>query len=145
MEDVVLPETPTPVETEIPGQTLAIVAESLYLANLLLIPGLGFIGLAVLFLRIDRNTPPLAVAHLNQTFFASLWAGVLLVVVNLGILLLGGYRGPNVWMAVIIYFTLCHSTLILVGMLGLAKAMAGKCYRFPLIGRALPVECKGLT
>lgn len=128
-----------------PGQTLAIVAESLYLANLLLIPGIGFVGLAVLFLRTDVNTPPLAVAHLSQTFFASLWAGILLVVVNLGIVLLGGYRGPNVWVVVIIYFTICHSTLILVGMLGLAKAMAGKCYRFPLIGRDLPIECKGLT
>jgi hypothetical protein len=121
------------------------VAESLYLANLLVIPGIGFIVLAVLFLRIDRHTPPLAVAHLSQTFFASLWAGILLVVVNLGIVLLGGYRGPSVWMVIIIYFTICHSTLILVGMLGLAKAMAGKCYRFPLIGRGLPIECKGLT
>ncbi|MEW8122585.1 MAG: hypothetical protein AB2732_12785, partial [Candidatus Thiodiazotropha endolucinida] len=74
-----------------------------------------------------------------------LWAGVLLVIVNLVILLLGGYDGAYTWMVVIIYFTVCHSTLILIGMLGLAKAMAGKCYRYPLIGRALPEACRRMS
>ncbi len=126
------------------GTTLAVGAESLYLANLLLIPGIAFVILAVLFLRRRRNTPPLALNHLEQTLSASLWAGVLLVVVNLLILALGGYTGPYTWMIVIIYFTVCHSTLILLGMLGLAKALAGKCYRYPLIGRRLPDGCTGL-
>ena len=60
---------------------------------------------------------------------------------NVFIILLGGYDGPYTWMIVILYFTICHSTLILLGMMGLAKALAGKCYRFPLIGRRLPDGC----
>jgi uncharacterized Tic20 family protein len=40
-------------------------------------------------------------------------------------------------MVVVLYFTTCHATLVLLGVLGLAKALAGQCYRFPLVGRAL--------
>ena len=74
-------------------------------------------------------------------FSSSLWAGMLLVVVNVFIVLLGGYDGPYTWMIVILYFTTCHSTLVLLGILGLAKALAGKCFRYPIIGRALPAGC----
>ena len=81
---------------------------------------------------------------LDQTLSASVWGGILLVVINAMILLLGGYDGPFTWMIVIIYFTICHSTLILLGMLGLAKALAGKCYRYPLIGFRLPDGCRSL-
>ena len=38
---------------------------------------------------------------------------------------------------VIMYFTCIHSTLVMFGMFGLAKAMAGQAWRFPLIGPAL--------
>jgi uncharacterized Tic20 family protein len=66
---------------------------------------------------------------------ASIWAGVMLVVVNLLIIMLGGYDSPHTWMIVIIYFTTVHATLVLLGTLGLARAMAGKHYHFPLVGR----------
>ena len=137
-----MPPSETDKSTEsMPGLALAIAAESLFLANLLLIPGLGFLVLAVLFFKYHKNTAPLALCHLEQTFYASLWGGVLLVVINLLILLLGGYQGAYTWMIVILYFTICHSSLILIGMFGLAKAMAGKCFKYPLIGKALPSGC----
>ena len=82
-------------------------------------------------------------AHLAQTFFASLWAGGLLVVVNLAIVLLGGYQGVHTWVVLILYFTVCHSTLVLLGVIGLTKAMAAQCWRYPLIGRPLPTDCPG--
>jgi hypothetical protein len=126
-----------------PGQELAVAAESLYLANLLLLPVLSFAALVWLYLGQDRETPPLARAHLAQTLAASVWAGVLLVGVNVVILLVGGYDGPNTWMVVIVYFTVFHSTLVMLGILGLAKAMAGQCWRFPLVGRPLPDGCAG--
>lgn len=125
------------------GETLAIAAESLYLANLLLLPGISFLVLLGLFLKRREHATPLARNHLEQTLFASLWAGLLLVAVNLCILLLGGYRGPYIWLIVILYFTVCHSSLVLLGMLGLAKALAGRCFRYPLIGRRLPPGCRG--
>lgn len=128
-------------DAEVPGAGLAIAAESLYLANLLLVPGLSFGVLLWLFLTRRRTAPPLARCHLDQTVSASLWAGILLVGVNAAILLVGGYDGPNVWTVVIVYFTVFHSTLVLLGMLGLARAMAGQCWRYPLVGRPLPAGC----
>lgn len=125
------------------GAGVAIAAESLYLVNLLLAPGLGFVLLLGLWWRSRDGASPLASSHLAQTLSGSLWAGILLVVANGLILLLGGYRGPNVWAIVITYFTLCHSMFIVFGAYGLAKAMAGQCWRYPLVGRPLPEGCGG--
>ncbi|PKM42416.1 MAG: hypothetical protein CVV05_18530 [Gammaproteobacteria bacterium HGW-Gammaproteobacteria-1] len=121
-------------DTSVPGQTIAVAAEALYLANLLLLPGFSFALLLWLFFRHRRNGAPLARCHLRQTVAASLWAGVILVIVNVLILATGGYQSANVWMYVIIYFTVGHSSLILLGMVGLAKAMAGRAWRYPIIG-----------
>jgi uncharacterized Tic20 family protein len=120
-----------------PGQNLAILAESLYLANLLLVPGLAFVFLLYLYRKHAGSAPPLARCHLRQTLSASLWAGALLLLVNLLILLLGGYRAAYTWLVVILYFVVCHTTLVMLGMFGLAKALAGQCYRYPLLRRAL--------
>jgi hypothetical protein len=135
------PSADPDAETGGPGEGLAIAAESLYLANLLLAPGLAFAALLWLYLSRRREATPLAAAHLDQTVSASVWAGILLIGVNGAILLVGGYDGPNVWTVVIVYFTVFHSTLVVLGILGLAKAMAGQCWRYPLVGRPLPAGC----
>ena len=122
-------------EQDIPGQSLAVWAEVLYLSNLLIAPGLAFAALLWLYFKRSANMPALARCHLRQTISASLWAGALLVIANLLIILLGGYAAPKTWVIVIIYFTTCHSTLVLLGVLGLAKAMAGQKYVYPLVGR----------
>lgn len=136
------PSADPDAETGGPGEGLAIAAESLYLANLLLAPGLAFAALLWLYLSRRREATPLAAAHLDQTVSASVWAGILLIGVNGAILLVGGYDGPNVWTVVIVYFTVFHSTLVVLGILGLAKAMAGQCWRYPLVGRPLPAGCR---
>jgi uncharacterized membrane protein len=130
-------DNPDDWEPVAPGQGLAVTAEALYLINLLLLPVIAFITLLILYFRTITNAPTLAACHLRQTLSASLWAGFLLLAVNLIIVLTGGYQSANVWMLVIIYFTCCHATLVLLGVVGLAKAMAGQCYRFPLVGRDL--------
>ena len=127
-----------PEEDEVPGQGLAIAAESLYLINLLVLPGLGFLALAYLYVEQRQRCPPLAACHLQQTLTASLWAGFLLVITNALIILLGGYTAPSTWTIVILYFTICHSTLVMFGMIGLAKALAGRLYVYPVIGRPVP-------
>jgi hypothetical protein len=124
-----------------PGMTLAVTAESLYLANLLLAPGLAFLILLVLYRKRQATAPPLAAAHLSQTLSASLWAGLLLVIANLLILALGGYQAAHTWIILILYFTLAHSSLVLCGAVGLARALAGQCWRYPLVGRPLPAGC----
>ena len=116
------------------GQGLAVKAEALYIINLMLAPGIGFVFLALLWLKHHRSAPPLARNHLAQTFFVSLWGAVLLVLACGLIILLGGMDWAWTWVIVVLYFTTVHSTLILFGVLGLAKAMAGKPYVFPMIG-----------
>jgi hypothetical protein len=125
---------PPSVDDTVPGQSLAVAAEVLYLINLLLVPGIAFLALAWLYRKHVHTAPPLARCHLRQTLFGSLWAGVLLVAVNAAIIVLGGYRAPYTWVVVVLYVLTCHASLVLFGTLGLAKAMAGRFYRYPLIG-----------
>ncbi len=113
---------------------IAVQAEALYLVNLLLAPGLGFICLLWLARRHANKPSALTRCHLRQTIVASIWSGVLLMVVTLVIVLLGGFDNPATWMVLILYFVCCHSALILFGVLGLSRAMAGQIYVYPLIG-----------
>lgn len=117
-----------------PGQSLAVLAETLYLINLMLAPGLAFLAIVWLRVKRRRDAPPLARCHLDQTFFVSLWGGALLVLANAALFLIFGWDWEWTWVIVVLYFTCVHSTLILLGMLGLARAMAGKSYIYPLIG-----------
>ena len=83
------------LDFDIPGRELAVAAEALYLANLMIVPGLGFVALLVLWLRERHRAPELARGHLRQTLAASLWAGALLIVANAAIILAGGYDAFN--------------------------------------------------
>lgn len=122
-----------------PGQALAVAAEIFFLLNLVFLPVLGFIVLTVLYLRYRNTAPALARCHLRQTFNASIWSGIMLILVNGLIILLGGYDSPSVWIIVILYLTSIHSVFIMFGTFGLTRAMNGQHYHYPLIGR----ECKG--
>ncbi|MBI3285033.1 MAG: hypothetical protein HYZ65_09340 [Burkholderiales bacterium] len=113
---------------------IAVQAEILYLSNLLLLPGLAFAALLWLAHRHKNSGAALALCHLRQTIYASLWAGILLLLVALAIIYLGGFRSPYTWMVLLLYFICCHSMLILFGVAGLARAMAGLCYVYPLPG-----------
>ena len=116
------------------GQGLAVVAESLYLTNLLRAPGIAFAVLAWLWFKRGPTAPPLARAHLRQTFWVSLYGGILIVSLSALFIALGGLHWEWTWVLVILYFTCFHSTLVLFGMFGLSKALAGQAWRFPLIG-----------
>lgn len=125
------------VPEETPGQGLAIAAEALFLLNLLALPGIAFAVLAGLWFRFRHEAPPLARQHLQQAFVVSLWGGVLIVVCSAAIVLAGGLQEQWTWVVLILYFTCVHSTLILLGMVALVKAMGGQPWRFPLIGPRL--------
>lgn len=132
---------PASPKTENAADTrLAITAESLYLINLLLAPGLGFLILLWLYWKRHDGAGPVGRCHLEQTVSASLWGGFLLVVINGAIILLGGYDGAWTWLIVILYFTMVHSTFIILGMIGLIKAMAGQCWQYPLVGRRITTQ-----
>lgn len=124
----------------VPGFHLAVAAQVLYLVNLLLLPGLAFLLLLWLWWRYAGAAAPLAASHLAQTVTGSLWAGGLLGLAGLLLLALGD-QGATVWVVTILYFVLCHALLVFCGAFGLSKALAGRCWRYPLIGRRLPAGC----
>jgi hypothetical protein len=107
----------------------------LFLLNLTLAPVIAFGFLVVLWRLFRHDTaPPLARCHVRQTFWVSMWGGALLLGLSSIFILLGGLTSVWTWMVVILYFTCVHSTLILLGVIGLSRANAGKLWRFPLIG-----------
>ncbi len=117
------------------GKSLAVTAETLYLINLMLAPGLAFVLLLLLYWFNRGQADALAMNHLSQTVGVSMAGAGLILVVCSVLLLLGGLDSGYIWMVVILYFTFIHSSLILMGVMGLVKAMAGQHYVFPLIGR----------
>lgn len=121
------------------GRNLAIAIEGLYLVNLLALPGLAFLALLALWLR-RRRLPALARCHLSQTVSASWWALGMLVGFNGFVLWWFGVEVPATWLFVLLYFLTIHSSLVLFGMLGLARAMAGEIYRFPVVGVDCPAQ-----
>lgn len=118
------------------GRNLAVIAEALYLANLLLLPGIAFAILFWLWRKNRHTASLLARQHLRQATFVSLYGGLLIVSLTAIFLAAGGLHWEWTWVLVIMYFTCVHSTLVIFGMFGLAKAMAGQTWRYPLIGPA---------
>ncbi len=115
---------------------LALWACLLYLVNLLLLPGLAYLLLVWLYQRNrSREDQPLGNIHLYEALNASTWAGVLLFSTLL-ILWIGGTDTANTWVYAIIYFTLVHSSFVLLGVLALANAFSNKPFRYPLIGKS---------
>jgi len=125
------------IQNENESDSVAVLAELLFLSNLLLVPLFSFIAL-LWYYRMRTRYSLLAVEHLQQTISASIWAGVLLIAVNLTVFLTMGYESPYIWMVVLIYFTMGHSAFILLGVVGLSRALAGKSFNYPfpnLVGR----------
>lgn len=117
-----------------PGRPLAVAAESLYLVNLMLLPGLAFLVLLLLYLTQFKTTTDLAKNHLSQTLGISMLGGALIVIVLALFFLLGGF-GPYTWLWAIMYFTLVHSSLIFMGVFGFIKAHNNQHFVFPVLGK----------
>jgi hypothetical protein len=111
--------------------------------NLLLAPFLAFALLLLLFLKHHNKAPPLAAAHLEQTVRASLWIAVMFIAAA-GCVMTMRYAGIEdiaLWVLVVILFTIIHASMVLLGAFGLAKALSGHCWRYPMFGSELPQDC----
>lgn len=130
-------------DVKVDGQGFAVLVESLYLSNLLFVPVLSFIVLVFLFLTRNGSLPPLANSHLEQTISAGFKTAVMLFVGGMTTMMvrLSGVEDVTLWMIVIILFTVVHATMVLLGIVSLAKALAGKCWSYPVVGRRLPPGC----
>ena len=113
----------------------AIIFQSLYLANLLLLPGVFFIVLVYYFLKYrsskkDDNRKNVTlnnieIIHLFRSIQLSVVAGILLVVIPLVVILVSAQQEATIMIA-LIYFVTLHATLVLIGMFNLSRAMAKK-------------------
>ena len=128
---------PSDAKSDDDGRDLAVIAEGLYLANLLLIPGIAFAILFWLWLNNHHTASPVAQQHLKQATFVSMYGGALIVSLSAIFIAVGGLYWEWTWVVVIMYFTCIHSTLVMFGMFALAKAMAGQVWRYPLIGPSI--------
>lgn len=109
--------------------TLASRAYLFYLLNITFLPGLAFVAQLLLWRQTRTRCLAFAVAHSRQGIIASITAGVLLTLITGLIIAIGGLNSPYTWVVLILYFTLCHTTLILLGILGYTRASAGKSFK----------------
>lgn len=116
------------------GQRLAVQAEALYLANLLLLPGIAFGVLFWIYLRRYSAAPPLARCHLAQTVRGTMWGAILLIWVTTLIIAAGGPESPTAWTVAALHFIVVHTAFVMLGVIGLSYALVGKPFRYPLVG-----------
>ena len=120
---------------QVDSNRAAVFAEVLFLANLLIAPGIAFVGIGLLLYTERRDRESLAYQHASQAFGVSLFGGAIIVIVSGLLFISGGFSSAYTWTAVILYFTCVHSALILFGVVALVKALNSERYRFPLVGR----------
>lgn len=115
-------------------RVVAVQAEALYLVNLLLMPGLAFLLLLWLNRRHAGSDNRLTRCHLSQTVAASIWAGLLLLAIPGAVVSFVGLERPATWVVLVLYFVCCHAGMVLLGVLGLSRAIAGQVFVYPLFG-----------
>jgi hypothetical protein len=120
--------------------TLAIKIESWYLLNLTLMPVLGFFVLIFYYDKYFDKVGALVDNHLVQTLNAALWLGSALVLMSSFVFFVTGINNITGWVIVILYITCIHSIFILLGVIGLVKALAGQFYSFPVVGKVLLIK-----
>lgn len=102
----------------------AIIYQSLFLMNLLLIPGLSFLALIWLLFK-RRNQKGWQRIHLYRSVQLSILAGSFIIIIPLIILVTTNAFEASL-MVMIIYFVTMHAAFVLLGMLNLSRAMAKK-------------------
>ena len=115
------------------------IAEGLFFLNLFLLPVVGFVILALLYLRQRRHESRLARNHLKQALVAAGITTVLFLPIVL-IVLDSGFKSFALLIAVEIYLVAVVTPFAIVATFGLLKAMSQQEYRYPLIGKYLIEE-----
>lgn len=106
------------------AKNISVIAESLYLANLLLLPGISFLALLWL-LRQSTAVNNITRIHLYRTIQLTCLAGLFLVVIPLlAIFTMQNYQVSI--MISLVYFVTIHALFVLLGMINLTKAMVNK-------------------
>lgn len=122
----------------------SVICQSLYLANLLLLPGISFLVMLYFYRqysqlktvnagiestvennKIRMRTLGIGKIHLFRSVQLSVLAGLLLAVIPLLVIYFSSQLEASV-MVGLVYFVTLHAGFILIGMLNLSRAMAMK-------------------
>ncbi|GIX21323.1 MAG: hypothetical protein KatS3mg121_0106 [Gammaproteobacteria bacterium] len=103
------------------GKRWALLAQLLYLAHWLALPGLA---LLVLTASACARHPPFAAEHLRRAARLA-WAGVALLGVPAA-LAWWLDAGPTAWAVLLTLLIVLHTALVLAGMINLARALGGR-------------------
>ncbi|MCG8379903.1 MAG: hypothetical protein MI865_10580 [Proteobacteria bacterium] len=117
------------------NERLSILAPSLYLLNLLILPGIAFLFLLYLFIKYRDSSDPVARIQIQQNFYASIIAGIAILGISFVIILIGGLSSMYSWMVMLIYVVSIHATLVLFGALALAKGINHQTFIYPGLSR----------
>lgn len=115
----------------------AALAQGLFIANLTILPGAALLALAALWLR-HRHDRDLGAIHLEQALFTTLWAGGIALATALVTIRLGGTDVPLTWAILLPALVCLHAAFIVLGVVGLTRALAGQTWRYPVLGPLLP-------
>jgi len=102
-------------------QHLSIIAQSLYLANLLAVPGVSLVILW--WLSVKKRSRGLARIHFIRAIQLSLLNVMLIVGLPLLYVYSSAQRGDSLMLA-LFYFICVHTAFVMLGMLNLTRAMA---------------------
>ncbi len=106
------------------GRRDALVYQSLYLINLLLLPVLSFLILLWLFFKYKERKGWQRI-HLYRSMQLSIFAGFLIIIVPM-FLLISTSAFEATLMVMAIYLVTIHTAFVLIGMLNLSRTMTKK-------------------
>lgn len=112
-------------------------AYSIYIANLLF-TGLGLVVLIVYSIGKYGGIKNLSNKHVKQSLLASLLTTLVFIVINLYIIFFTpGYLSFTGLVLLEVYYMFIVPVCVIPGIIGLTRAINGKDYTFPMIGRHL--------
>ena len=111
-------------DSPVKGGRDAIVYQSLFLMNILLLPGISFLLLVWLFVK-RKHLKGWQCIHLYRSVQLSVLAGFFIVIIPLVILITTNAFEASL-MVMIVYFVIMHAAFVLFGMLNVSRAMAKK-------------------
>lgn len=104
---------------------------ALYLANLLIAPGIAYLLLAWFYWHVNSDDN-LKCFHVRASFWLATLSGVVLLGVPLAVLLIGDFT-DLAWMFALTFLVTVHGAFVIVGVYMLAKAMNEQTYWFPFL------------
>jgi hypothetical protein len=112
------------------NRKLATLAQSLYLANLLVIPVIALLLLCLLRLTLRTHLDDFSRYHFRLALLAG-GIALLLLGIPAWVFWQFGPGGARAWTSLLLYLLIAHTSLVIFGIYSLARAMTGNRIRGP--------------